>query len=96
MSCADDQKNFSNRDQPLPQEVAFSVIDSEAMTGELLSGNNTGMLIDLDDNGVSLLTRIPVAPGNIVRLSHRGASRLGIVMWSVESPDNCRIQVRFI
>ncbi len=94
MSRADDE-NFPSGDQP-PQEVAFSIIDSDSMTGELLSGNNTGMLIDLDNNGISLLTRIPVAPGNIVRLNHRGSSRLGVVMWSVESSDNCRIQVRFI
>ncbi len=96
MSRTDDENNFPIGNQPLPQEVAFSIIDSESMTGELMSGNNTGMLVDLDSNGVSLLTRIPVAPGNIVKLSHRGTSRLGIVMWSVESLDNCRIQVRFI
>jgi hypothetical protein len=83
------------RDQ-LPQEVTFSIIDSPAGSGELLNANSRGTLIELDDHGISLVTRVPIEPGNIVRLDHRGVSKVGIVMWSVESADNCRIQIRFI
>jgi hypothetical protein len=35
-------------------------------------------------------------PGNIVKFDHGSTTRMGIVMWSVESSDNFRIQVRFL
>jgi hypothetical protein len=80
----------------LPQEVSFSIIDSPAGSGELLNADSKGTLVERDDRGISLLTRMPIEPGNIVRLNHRGVSKVGIVMWSVESADSCRVQIRFI
>jgi hypothetical protein len=95
MNRPGEQDGLPSRDQ-LPREVTFSVIDSPAGSGELLNANATGTIVDLDDHGISLVTRVPVEPGNIVRLDHGGISKIGIVMWSVESAENCRIQVRFI
>ena len=89
------QEDFPSRDQ-LPQEVNFSIIDSPAGSGELLNASSKGTLMELDEHGISLITKVPIEPGNIVRLDHRGVSKVGIVMWSVESADNCRIQIRFI
>lgn len=95
MNPADDNEKGSPGG-PRLQEVLFSIINSDSVSGEILSGNNTGTLLDVDSNGISLLTRVRVQPGNILRLDHRGTSRIGVVMWSVESSNNCRIQVRFI
>ena len=58
--------------------------------------NSTGTLIDLDKVSMGLLTKLPLQPGNIVKFDHGGTTRMGIVMWSVESSDNFRIQVRFL
>ena len=87
------QENAPSREQP---EITFSIIDSPAGSGELLNANATATIVDRDAHGVSLVTRIPVEPGNIVRLNQEGVSKVGVVMWSVESADQCRIQVRFI
>lgn len=95
MNNADDPESLSLSDQ-LPQEVAFSILDSDCMSGACPGNKNTGRLIDLDQYCISLLTRAPVQPGNIIRLDHRGIARLGVVMWTVESSDTCRIQVRFL
>jgi hypothetical protein len=79
-----------------PREVTFAIIDSPGGSAELLNADATGTLLDLDEHGISLRTRVPVEPGNILRLCHGGVSKVGIVMWSVESAEHCRIQVRFV
>jgi hypothetical protein len=83
-------------DKDHPREIEFSVIDSDFDCGKVVGPKNTGTLIDLDIVGIGLLTRIPLQPGNIVKFDHGGITKTGIVMWSVESSDNFRIQVRFI
>ncbi|HEX9020475.1 MAG TPA: hypothetical protein VF903_04390 [Nitrospirota bacterium] len=83
-------------DEQRPREVEFSVVNADFGCGEFQGPRNTGTLIDLDSAGIGLLTRLPLQPGNIVKFEDGGASKLGIVMWSVESSDNFRIQVRFL
>jgi hypothetical protein len=83
-------------DEKHPREVEFSVIDADLGCGKPMTINSTGTLIDLDKVSMGLLTKLPLQPGNIVKFDHGGATRMGIVMWSVESSDNFRIQVRFL
>ncbi len=90
-----DQDASDGRDER-PREIKFSIIDSAVGSGELLNAESSGTLVDLDEQGMSLLTAMRVEPGNIVRLDHEGVPKVGIVMWSVESAENCRIQIRFI
>lgn len=89
------QSSFPS-DEQVPREITFSIIDSQTRSEASPGPNSTGTLVDIDGNGLSLLTRTPIQTGNIVKFNHRGASKLGVVMWSVESSDTCRIQVRFI
>jgi len=77
-------------------EVEFSVIDVDFGCGELLNPRNTGTLIYRDSIEMGLLTHVPLQPGNIVKFNHESITKLGIVMWSVESSDNYRIQLRFV
>jgi hypothetical protein len=83
-------------DDDHPREVEFSVIDADLGCGKPMTLNSTGTLIDLDKVSMGLLTKLPLQPGNIVKFDHGGTTRMGIVMWSVESLDNFRIQVRFL
>lgn len=83
-------------DENRPREVEFSVIDADLGCGKPMTLNSTGTLIDLDKVSMGLLTKLPLQPGNIVKFDHGGTTRMGIVMWSVESSDNFRIQVRFL
>jgi hypothetical protein len=83
-------------DENRPREVEFSVIDADLGCGKPMTVNSTGTLIDLDKVSMGLLTKLPLQPGNIVKFDHGGTTRMGIVMWSVESSDNFRIQVRFL
>jgi hypothetical protein len=96
MSRADNDKESFPLDEQPSREVEFSVIDGDFTCGKFPSATNTGTLIDLDSTGIGLTTNIPLQPGNIVKFDHEGMSKLGIVMWSVESSDNFRIQVRFL
>jgi hypothetical protein len=88
--------NSAPLDDLQPDQVEFSVIDGDFSCGRFPSVTNTGTLIDLDSSGIGLLTHVPLQPGNIVKFDHGGMSKLGIVMWSVESSNNFRIQVRFL
>ena len=90
-----EQKKIPSDKDP-PREIEFTVIDADFDCGKVLGPRSTGTLIDLDIVGIGLLTRIPLQPGNIVQFDHRGITKTGIVMWSVESSDNFRIQVRFL
>jgi hypothetical protein len=83
-------------DENHPGEVEFSVIDADLGCGKPMTLKSTGTLIDLDKVSMGLLTKLPLQPGNIVKFDHGGSTRMGIVMWSVESSDNFRIQVRFL
>ena len=83
-------------DENRPREVEFSVIDADLGCGKPMTLNSTGTLIDLDKVSMGLLTKLPLQPGNVVKFDHGGTTRMGIVMWSVESADNFRIQVRFL
>jgi hypothetical protein len=83
-------------DKNNPREVKFSVIDADIGCGKPLSFNGTGTLIDLDIVSIGLLTEIPLEPGNIVKFDHGGINKMGVVMWSVESSNNFRVQVRFL
>jgi len=83
-------------DENSPQEVEFSVIDADLGCGKPMTLKSTGTLIDLDLVSIGLLTRLPLQPGHIVKIDHGGITKTGIVMWSVESSDNFRIQVRFL
>jgi hypothetical protein len=83
-------------DKNHPHEVEFSVIDADLGCGKPMTLNSTGTLIDIDKVSMGLLTKLPLQPGNIVKFDHGGTTRMGIVMWSVESSDNFRIQVRFL
>jgi len=83
-------------DEDHPREVEFSVIDADLGCGKPMTLTSTGTLIDLDIVSIGLLTKLPLQPGNIVKFDHGGMSKTGIVMWSVESSDNFRIQVRFL
>jgi hypothetical protein len=100
MSRTDDNKEIAPQDEQSSREVEFSVIDGDFTCGQLPNATNTGTLIDLDNTGIGLTTNIPLQPGNIVKFDQGGMSKLGIVMWSVESSDkssdNFRIQVRFL
>lgn len=94
-SLEGNEEKFPVNEQ-VPREVEFSVVNADFGCGEFQNPRSTGTLIDLDSSGLGLLTQIPLQPGNIVKFEHGGASKLGIVMWSVESSDNFRIQVRFL
>jgi len=83
-------------DENHPREVEFSVIDADLGCGKPMTLNSIGTLIDLDKVSMGLLTKLPLQPGNIVKFDHGGVTKMGIVMWSVESSDNFRIQVRFL
>ncbi len=88
----------SSLDEQQPQEVEFLIIDNTAEFGneKLRNPVNTGTLVDLSSSGTGMLTRIPLQPGDMVRLAHGGKQRVGIVMWSVESANNYRVQMRFL
>jgi hypothetical protein len=79
-----------------PCEVEFCVIDVDFGCGELLNPRKTGTLIYRDSIEMGLLTLTPLQPGNIFKFNHEGMSKLGIVMWSVESSNSYRIQLRFV
>jgi hypothetical protein len=91
-----DNEESSPLDRQEPCEVEFSVIDVDFGCGELLNPRNIGTLIYRDSIEMGLLTPIPLQPGNIVKFNHEGMSKLGIVMWSVESSNSYRIQLRFV
>jgi len=90
------EKEGSPPDEQPQREIDFYVINADFGCGEFKSPRNTGTLIDLDGAVMGMLTQIPLQPGNIVELDHEGTSKLGIVMWSVESSNNFRVQVRFV
>jgi len=92
-----EQYNFP-LDKNHPGEVEFSVIDADLGCGKPMTLQSTGTLIDLDKVSIGLLTELPLQPGNIVKFDQGGISKMGVVMWSVESSDddNFRIQVRFL
>lgn len=96
MKLTDLNKGHSPLDEQHPREVKFSVIDGDFNGGNYPSEGNIGTLIEHDSRSIGLLTRIPLQPGNLIKFDHGGMPQLGIVMWSVESSDNFRIQVRFL
>lgn len=96
MKLTDDNIGLFPLDEQHPREVTFSIIDSDFSNEIYPSVGNTGTLIEHDTHGIGLLTRIPLQPGNLVKFDHAGMSKVGIVMWSVESSDNFRIQVRYL
>lgn len=84
-------------DEQCSGEVEFFVVENNAAPGAETRGRgNTGTLIEWSSSGTGMLTLIPLQPGDIVQLRHEGASKLGIVMWSVESSNKFRIQMRFV
>lgn len=84
-------------DEQYSGEVEFFIVENSAGPGAENRGpGNTGTLIEWSSSGTGMLTRIPLQPGNMVRLNHEGASKLGIVMWSVESSNKFRVQMRFV
>ena len=89
-------KNVPLEGGPPPREIEFSVVNADFGCGKLLSPKSTGTLINRDVAGIGLLTQLPLQPGNIVKFEHDGTTKLGVVMWSVESSDNFRIQVRYL
>ena len=91
-------KNSAPEDEQRPREVEFLIVTKNAYLGDEKpkSPRNTGMLVDLDGTGAGMLTRVPLQPGDMVRLDHEGTSKLGVVMWSVESSNNFRVQMRFL
>ena len=91
-----ENSNGSPNDDLQQDQVEFSVIDGDFSCGTYPNAMNRGTLIDLDPSGIGMLTHIPLQPGNIVKFDHGGTSKLGIVMWSVESSNRFRIQVRFL
>lgn len=90
------EKNSAPSNKHQPREVEFFVVEADVGCGTPLSFNGTGTLIDLDVVSIGLLTEVPLQPGNIVKFDHGGTTKTGVVMWSVESSDNFRVQVRFI
>jgi hypothetical protein len=83
-------------DKGPPQEIEFSVVDADLGCGKPMTLKSTGTLIDVDLVSIGLLTQLPLQPGHIVTINQGGTTKKGIVMWSVESSDNFRIQVRFL
>jgi hypothetical protein len=85
-------------DEQHSHEVEFIVIDDHADFGneELKNPRNTGTLIDLDSSGTGMLTHVPLQPGDMVRLGLGDASKTGVIMWSVESSNKFRVQMRFV
>lgn len=79
-------------------EVEFIVVDKYADFGDayLTGPRNTGTLIDLDSGGTGMLTHVPLQPGDRVRLGHGDASKVGVVMWIVESSNKFRVQMKFV
>jgi hypothetical protein len=92
------EQNAPLRDEQPPHEVEFVIVNanSEVDPDKLKSPRNTGTLIDLSNSGTGMLTDVALQPGDMVRLDHDGASKVGIVMWSVESSNNFRVQMRFL
>jgi len=86
------------RDEQHHRQVEFFIINknTEVGKGDYKGPRNTGTLIALDSTGMGMLTHVPLQPGDIVELDHGGASATGIVMWSIESSDKFRIQMRFV
>jgi hypothetical protein len=86
------------KDDQHSQKVEFVIVDKHAAfdAADLKGPRNTGTLIDLNSSGTGMLTHVALQPGDLVRLDHDGASRVGIVMWSVESSNNFRVQMRFV
>jgi hypothetical protein len=90
------KKHSFHADEQHPRKIDFYVINSEIGCGDIKSPKNTGTLIDLDGTVMGMLTQIPLEPGNIVELDEEGTSKFGVVMWSVESSNKFRVQVRFV
>ena len=86
------------REEQHRREVEFFIINknTEVGKGDYKGPRNTGTLIELDSTGMGMLTHVPLQPGDLVELDHGGASATGIVMWSIESSDKFRIQMRFV
>jgi hypothetical protein len=86
------------KDERRHREVEFFIINKNtgAGKGDYKGPKNTGTLIELDSTGMGMLTHVPLQPGDIVELDQGGASATGIVMWSIESSDKFRIQMRFV
>ncbi len=88
----------SQSDKHHAREVEFFVVNNSAdVHYEQSKGTvNTGTLIDLNSTGMGMLTHIQLQPGDMVRLNHGGTSALGVVMWSIESSNKFRVQMRFV
>jgi len=79
-----------------PAEIEFSILDGDNICRKCVGEKNTATVIDRDSSGIGILTPVPLQPGNIVKFVSSGTATFGIVMWSVESADNFRIQVRYL
>ena len=92
MTFADKENSPQNKQHA--DEVEFIVVDNHADFGDekLRGPRNTGTLIDLDCSGTGMLTPVPLQPGDMVRLGHGDTSKMGIVMWSVESSNKFMVR----
>ncbi len=78
-------------------DVEFIIINNaEFIDGKIKSPRNTGIVIDWDSRGTGMLTDTPLQPGDMVQVNNGGTYKTGIVMWSVESSNKFRVQMRFV
>lgn len=95
MRLADNESSVPLK-RPHPAEIEFSILDGDNVCRQCVGEKNTATVIDRDGSGIGILTPVPLQPGNIVKFMSSGSAVFGIVMWSVESADNYRIQVRYL
>ena len=91
-----DKWNVARDNKEHPPEIEFSILDGDNVCKRCVGEKNKATVIDRDGAGIGMLTPLPLQPGNIVKFMESGTATFGIVMWSVESADNYRIQVRYL
>ena len=79
--------------------VKFSVVGVLSQR-DILPSNAEGLLTDLSETGVGLSTDLPLKPGLLIKFAKKKTDGklpdVGIVMWTVKSPDGYKAGVKFV
>lgn len=74
-----------------PANVEYSIAD------DITVRRKTGVLVEISDIGIGMLTDMFLEPGSIIRFRNTVRdSDSGVVMWTVKTTDNYHVGIRFI
>lgn len=78
------------------ETVAFSIV--EGIPGRLRppEQESTGILIDLNEAGLGLVTDVSLQPGDLLQFRMPSIAHKGVVMWTIQEEHKVRAGVRFL